>query len=57
MLLGFLGLGFKRNNTVIALDYVADYYGEKQAFYFAWLLHYTSWLMIPSVVGFIIYFI
>jgi hypothetical protein len=29
LLFGFLGFGFKRNNMVIALDYVADYYGEK----------------------------
>jgi len=26
-------------------------------FYFAWLLHYTSWLMIPSVIGIVIYLI
>ena len=24
-------------------------------FYFAWLVHYTSWLMIPSAVGLLLY--
>lgn len=40
---------------VKALDYIADYFGEKFAFYFTWLIHYTSWLMFPSLVGLIIY--
>jgi len=30
------------------------YFGEKIALYFAWLGHYTSWLMIASVVGFLV---
>ena len=33
------------------LNAVADYYGEKWAFYFAWQIHYTSWLIIPSIGG------
>ena len=33
------------------LNVIKDYYGEKMAFYFAWLIHYTGWLMIPSVIG------
>lgn len=33
------------------LNAIADYYGEKWAFYFAWLIHYISWLIIPSVAG------
>lgn len=33
------------------LNFIADYYGEKYAFYFAWLIHYTAWLIIPSVLG------
>lgn len=37
------------------LDYVADYFGEKQGFYFAWLVHYTAWLLIPSVLGILIF--
>jgi hypothetical protein len=40
---------------VKSLDYVAEYFGEKMGFYFAWLIHYTSWLLIPSVVGVIFY--
>lgn len=33
------------------LNFIANYYGEKMAFYFAWLLFYTSWLMIPAIPG------
>jgi hypothetical protein len=40
-----------------ALDLIADYYGERFAFYFAWLLHYTHWLIYPSVIGAFFYLI
>ncbi|KDO33292.1 hypothetical protein SPRG_02101 [Saprolegnia parasitica CBS 223.65] len=30
---------------------IKDYYGEKVGLYFAWLGHYTSWLVAPSIVG------
>lgn len=33
------------------LDHIANYFGEKFAFYFAWLIHYTSWVLIPSFFG------
>lgn len=33
------------------LHFIARYYGEKMGFYFAWLLFYTSWLVIPSIPG------
>jgi hypothetical protein len=46
---------FKRK--VKPLDYIADYKGEKWAFYFAWLIHYTSFLIIPSIIGLIVYLI
>ena len=35
------------------LNVIKDYYGEKLAFYFAWLIHYTGWLIPPMVIGFI----
>lgn len=28
-----------------------DYFGEKIALYFAWLGHYTTWLLGASIVG------
>jgi hypothetical protein len=37
------------------LELVAEYFGESIAFYFAWMGFYSSWLMLPSVVG-VIYF-
>ncbi|RHY47866.1 hypothetical protein DYB34_000033 [Aphanomyces astaci] len=33
------------------LDDVATYFGEKVAFYFAWVEMYTKWLVAPVVVG------
>ena len=33
------------------LNFIADYYGEKYGFYFAWLVHYTGQLIIPSIIG------
>lgn len=44
-------------SKVKSLDYIAEYFGEKMGFYFAFLIHYTAWLLIPSVVGIIIYII
>jgi len=32
-------------------NYVADYYGERFGFYFSWLVHYTSMLLFPALVG------
>jgi len=32
-----------------------DYYGDEVAFYFAWMEHFTRWLIFPGVVGLIIY--
>ena len=40
-----------------SLDFIADYYGEKFAFYLAWLIHYTHWLMYPAAVGLILFII
>lgn len=48
-------LGFLTNKTwendMQPLNAIADYYGEKWAFYFAWQIHFTSWLIIPSIGG------
>ncbi|CDW85080.1 anoctamin-like protein [Stylonychia lemnae] len=33
------------------LHFIARYYGEKMGFYFAYLLFYTSWLIIPAIPG------
>ena len=57
------GLLFKFNSRkalekkVKALDDIADYFGEKYAFYIAWLLHYTCWLIYPSLIGLLFYLI
>ncbi len=37
------------------LDNVREYFGEKIAFYFAWLGFYTGWLIPPSIVGVLIF--
>ena len=37
------------------INFIADYYGEEFAFYFAWLVHYTGYLTIPSLFGLIIF--
>jgi hypothetical protein len=33
------------------ITFVAKYYGEKVGFYLAFMMFYTSWLMIPAVPG------
>ena len=33
------------------LNVIKDYYGEKMGFYFAWLIHYTGWLIPPMIIG------
>lgn len=37
------------------IDDVAQYFGEKVAFYFAWMEMYTRWLLVPSIVGLILF--
>ena len=37
------------------LNFIASYYGEKVAFYYAWLMFYTSWLLIPAIPGVILF--
>ncbi|ETK85223.1 hypothetical protein L915_09887 [Phytophthora nicotianae] len=37
------------------LDDVAQYFGERVAFYFAWMEMYTRWLVVPSAAGVILF--
>jgi hypothetical protein len=50
--------GFYTNNWnehMQPVHFIADYYGEKYGFYFAWLVHYTSMLILPAVVGLVFF--
>jgi hypothetical protein len=37
------------------LDSIAEYYGEDVAFYFAWVSFFSRWLVLPSILGFIVF--
>ena len=37
------------------VNFIAEYYGEEFGFYFAWLVHYTGMLIIPSILGLIVF--
>ena len=50
---GFLTGNFEANMQ--PLNFIKDYYGAQFGFYFAWLVHYTGMLLIPSFVGIIIF--
>lgn len=42
-------------NFIQPLDSIEDYFGERVAFYFAWLQHVSSHLIIPSIIGVVIF--
>ncbi|KAM9279352.1 anoctamin-7 isoform 3-T3 [Morus bassanus] len=42
-------------NKYQPLDHVRKYFGEKVAFYFAWLGFYTGWLLPAAVVGTVVF--
>ena len=52
---GFIFRGFLMNMQ--PLNFIKDYYGEKYGFYFAWLIHYTGQLIIPSILGLIFFIV
>lgn len=49
---GMLLTGFLENMQ--PLNFIREYYGEKFGFYFAWLIHYTGWLIPVAAIGFIL---
>ena len=36
------------------INLIQEYLGQEYGFYFAWLVHLASWLVIPAIVGGII---
>ena len=52
---GFLTGKFEENMQ--PLNFIKDYYGAKFGFYFAWLVHYTGMLLIPSFVGVVLFIV
>ena len=47
---------FRKMFKLQPLDAVRDYFGVKIALYFAWLGFYTTLLIPPSIVGFMVFF-
>ena len=46
---GMIYRGFLMNMQ--PLNFIKDYFGEKFGFYFAWLIHYTGWLIPVAIIG------
>ena len=49
MIRGFLFGGFEK--YMQPMNMIKNYYGEKYAFEYCFLLHYIAWLMIPTVIS------
>lgn len=54
LLFSMLGLGDVMNHIEPIL-LIADYYGEKQAMYFTFLIHHIAMLMIPAIFGLLLW--
>ncbi len=39
------------------INEIREYFGSYIAIYFGWLLHYTKWLIVAAIVGFILFVI
>ncbi|KAL4233719.1 Anoctamin-1 [Mactra antiquata] len=46
---------WRKFHKVQPLEYIRNYYGSKIGLYFAWLGFYTQMLVVPSIIGFIIF--
>ena len=42
-------------NNLQPINFIAEYYGEEYAFFFLWLVHYTGMLVIPALVGLVLF--
>ncbi|KAL3315919.1 Anoctamin-1 [Cichlidogyrus casuarinus] len=55
IMLGKHWASWKRVFKEQPVDYIRLYFGEMFGFYFAWLGYYTMWLVVPTVVGIIVF--
>jgi hypothetical protein len=53
MPLPMISLFFKEsmNFSFSELSSIKNYFGEKIAFYYAWMTYYTVWLIFPAIGG------
>lgn len=48
--------GYNITTYMQPINFIANYYGEKYGFYFAWLAYYTA-MLVPIVIVGIIFFV